>query len=168
MFDPNGYARDVLQIGSMIKHVSTMEDYWVDCKSELESHDCAFSRFTVDQVKMYGINLDVEGIEDDGQNMYSNTYLTKLRDAPISSEPYVNIEEEFDVMMTRIIKRTRKWVEWTAKKGQSKGKTIQASLAAATLASSQSATPIATTTPAQDPAQPIGGGDQPPEKNVMF
>ena len=25
-FDPNGYARDVLQIGSIIKHVTTMED----------------------------------------------------------------------------------------------------------------------------------------------
>ena len=27
MFDPNGYARDVLQIGSVIKHVTTIEDY---------------------------------------------------------------------------------------------------------------------------------------------
>ena len=26
MFNPNGYARDVLQIGSVIKHVSTIED----------------------------------------------------------------------------------------------------------------------------------------------
>ena len=92
MFDPNGYARDVLQIGSVIKHVTTMEDYWADCKNELESRDRAFSRFTVDQVKTYGINLDVEGIEDDGQNMYNNTYLTKLRNTPISSEPYVDIE----------------------------------------------------------------------------
>ena len=37
MFDPNGYARDVLQIGSVIKHVTTVEDYWGDCKDELES-----------------------------------------------------------------------------------------------------------------------------------
>ena len=27
MFDPNEYARDVLQIVSIIKHVTTMEDY---------------------------------------------------------------------------------------------------------------------------------------------
>ena len=74
MFDPNGYARDVLQIGSMIKHVTTMEDYWVDYKDELESRDHAFTRFTMEQVKTYDINLDVEGIEDDGQNIYSNTY----------------------------------------------------------------------------------------------
>ena len=53
----------------------------------------------------------MEGLEDDGQNMYSNTYLTKLRDTPISFEPYVDIEEDFDAMMARIIKRTRKWVE---------------------------------------------------------
>ena len=66
MFDPNGYARDVLQIGSMIKHVTTMEDYWADCKDELESQDHAFARFIVDQVRTYGINLNVEGLEDDG------------------------------------------------------------------------------------------------------
>ena len=117
MFDPNGYARDVLQIGSVIKHVTTMEDYWVDYKNELESHDRAFAKFTVDQVKTYGINLDVEGIEDDGQNMYNNTYLTKLRNTPISSKPYVDIEEDADVMMARIIKRIGKWVEWMDKKG---------------------------------------------------
>ena len=91
MFDPNGYARDVLQIGSVIKHVTTLEDYWADCKSELESRDRAFARFTVEQVKMYGVNLDVEGIEDDGQNMYSNTYLTNLINTPVSSEPYFEI-----------------------------------------------------------------------------
>ena len=39
MFDPNGYARDVLQIGSVIKHVTTIEDYWENCKDELESQD---------------------------------------------------------------------------------------------------------------------------------
>ena len=89
----------MLQIGSIIKHVTTIKDYWADCKDELESQDCAFSRFTVDQVKTYGINLDVEGLEDDGQNMYSNTYLTKLRNTAISSEPYVHIEENIDVMM---------------------------------------------------------------------
>ena len=128
MFDPNGYARDVLQIGSIIKYVTTMEDYWVDCKDELENRDCAFAKFTIDQIKTYGINLDVEGLEDDGQNMYNNTYLTKLRDTPISSKPYVDIEEDLDVMMARIIKRTRKWVEWTSKKGRSKSKATQASL----------------------------------------
>ena len=117
----------------------------MDCKNELESRDRAFARFTVDQVKTYGINLDVEGIEDDGQNMYSNTYLTKLRDTPISFEPYVDIEEYFDVMMARIIKRIGKWVEWIAKKGWSKSKTTQASLATTTPASSQSATLTATT-----------------------
>ena len=69
MFDPNGYVRDVLQIGSVIKHVATIEDYWVDCKDDLESQDRAFSKFIVDQVKTYGIDLDVEGLEDDGKNM---------------------------------------------------------------------------------------------------
>ena len=37
MFDLNGYARDVLQIGSVIKHITIVEDYQVDCKDELES-----------------------------------------------------------------------------------------------------------------------------------
>ena len=78
----------------------------------------------------------MEGLEDDGQNMYSNTYLTKLRNTPISSKPYVDIEEDFNVMMERIIKRTGKWVEWTAKKSRSRSKTTQASTFADTIASS--------------------------------
>jgi len=57
--------------------------------------------------------------------MYSNTYLTKLRNTPISSEPYVNIDEDLDTMVAKIIKRIGKWVEWTAKKGGSKGKASQ-------------------------------------------
>ena len=53
----------------------------------------------MEKVKTYGIDLNVEGLEDDGKNMYSNTYLTKLRNTPISSKSYVDIEEDFDVMM---------------------------------------------------------------------
>ena len=36
MFNLNGYVRDVLQIGSVIKHITTIEDYWADCKDEFE------------------------------------------------------------------------------------------------------------------------------------
>lgn len=108
MFDPNGYARDVLQIGSVTKHISIVEDYWVDYKDELESRDCAFTKLTVEQIKTYGINFNVEGLENDGQNMYSNTYLTKLRGIPIISEPYEDVEEDLDIMMFEIIKRTGK------------------------------------------------------------
>ena len=99
MFDLNGYARDVLQIGSVIKHVTTIQVYWVDCKDELENRDHAFARLTVEQVKTYGIDLNVEGLEDDGKNMYSNTYLTKIRNTHISFEHYVDVEEYVDVMM---------------------------------------------------------------------
>ena len=70
----------------------------------------------MEQIKTYDINLNVEGLEDDGQHMYSYTYLTKIRSTPISSEPYEDVEEDLDVMMARIIKRTGKWVEWTAKR----------------------------------------------------
>ena len=64
--------------------------------------------------------------------MYSNTYLTTIRNTPISLEPYVDVEEHFDVMMALTIKRTGKWVEWTAKRSQSKNTTTQASPVAAT------------------------------------
>ena len=99
MFDFNGYARDVLQIGSVIKHITIVEDYWVDCKDEFESQDHAFARLTVEKIKIYNINFNVEGLEDNGQNMYSNTYLTKIRNTPINSERYENVEEDLDVMM---------------------------------------------------------------------
>ena len=70
----------------------------------------------MEQVKTYNINLNVEGLEDDGKNMYSNTYLTKLRNTPISLEPYVDAKEDLDTMMALIIKRTEKLIKWTAKR----------------------------------------------------
>ena len=99
MFEPNGYARDVLQIGIVIKHATTIEDYWANCQDEFESLDHAFIKLRVDQVKMYKVNIDIEGVEDDGQNMYSNTYLTKLRGIPKISKPYEGAGEEIDIMM---------------------------------------------------------------------
>jgi len=145
MFDPNGYARDVLQIRSVIKHITTIEDYWADCKNKFESHDHAFARLTVDQLKMYKVNIDVEGVEDDGQNMYRNTYLIKLRGTPISSDPYEYFEEELDILMAQIYKRTRKWVEWTtARRSQRKSTTAQASPIVTVASSSQGGTSGAT------------------------
>ena len=44
MFDPNGYAKNVLQIGSIVKYVVTIEGYWTNCKDEIEIHDQAFMR----------------------------------------------------------------------------------------------------------------------------
>ena len=65
MFDWNKYARDVLQIGSVIKHITTIEDYWADYKDEFESQDCAFVRLTVEQIKTCSIKFNVEGLQDD-------------------------------------------------------------------------------------------------------
>lgn len=48
MFDPKKYAKDVLKIRSVIKHVRVIEDYWADCKYEFEIHDHVFARWTVD------------------------------------------------------------------------------------------------------------------------
>ena len=75
-------------------------------------------------------------LKDDGKNMYSNIYLTKIRNTPINSKPYVDVEEDFDVMMARIIKRNGKWVEWTTKKSMSKSIATQAFLVATTPTSS--------------------------------
>ena len=121
MFDPRGYAKDVLQIGGTIRHITMVEDYQVDCRSEFKSHDRAYARLTVGKIKTYGIDLDVDGLEDDGQNMYSNTYLTQIRNTPISLEPWVNTGENLDMLMAKIIRRIGKWVEWTSKKSRSRG-----------------------------------------------
>ena len=123
MFDPKGYARELLQIESVVKHFTTIEDYWVDCKDEFEIQERDFSKLIVGKIKPYNISFNVEGLEDDGKNMYSNTYLTKLRNTLINSKPYDNVEEDLDIMMDQIIKRTRKSFEWTAKISQSKSTT---------------------------------------------
>ena len=134
-----------------------VKDYWVDCKNEFESCDCAHARLTVGQVNTYGIDLDVKGLEDDGQNMYSNTYLTQIRNNPISLEPWVNVEENLDMLMAKIIKRTRKWVEWTSKKSRSRGTPTQASSLAVASSSSQGAIASMMPSTTQGSTQPVGG-----------
>ncbi len=90
---------------------------------------------------MFKVNIDVEGVEHDGQNMYSNTYLIKLRGTPISLEPYEDTKEELDIMMAQIYKRTKKWVEWTTtRRSRSKGTSTQASLKVVVASSSQGGT----------------------------
>ncbi len=80
-------------------------------------------------MKLYKVNIDVEGVEDDGQNMYSSTYLENLIGTPISLEPYEDIGEELDIMMAQIYKRTKKWVEWNiARSSWRKGISTQAKL----------------------------------------
>ena len=81
----------------------------------------------MEKIKTYGINLNVERSEDDGQNMYSNTYLTKIRVTPISLKPYEDAKEDLDIMMARIIKRTSKSVKWKAKRSWSKRMATQSS-----------------------------------------
>ena len=166
MFDPRGYARDVLQIGGTVKHITTVEDYWVDCRDEFDSRDCAFDRLIVGQVKTYGIDPNVEGLEDDGQPMYSNTYLNQRRNTTISFEPRIDVEEDLDTLMEKIIKRTRKWVEWTSKKSQTRGTPTQASPSMVASSSSQGAMTSVMPTTTQGLAQPTGGGDQSPDKNI--
>ena len=91
------------------------------------------------------MNIDVEGVEDDGQNMYNTTYLTKLRNTPISSKSVEEIIEDLDVMMARIYKRIRKWVEWTTTwKKQSKVVSNQSTPDVATTLSSPSNTSYTT------------------------
>ncbi len=92
--------------------------------------------------------------------------MTELSGIPISSELYVDVEENLDIMMARIIKRKGKWVEWTTKRSWIKGAANQASPVATMPTSSQSATAGMTIASTQGPAQLAGGGDQPPNKNV--
>lgn len=38
---------------------------------------------TVEKLKLYGVNIDVEGIKDNGEFMQSSTYLNKMKGTPI-------------------------------------------------------------------------------------
>ena len=78
MFDPYKYAKKVHQIDSIVKHVVTMEDYQANYQDEFESCDKYFSRLTVDHIISFRVDINVEDIEDDGQDMFSSTYLTKI------------------------------------------------------------------------------------------
>lgn len=115
---------------------------------------------------MYKININV-GVEDDGQKMYRNTYLTKPRTTPISSKIYEDVVEDLDLMMANIYKRTRKWVEWnTTQRIRRKGPSAQSSLKVWTTSSSQSGASGTIFPTTQGTAQPVDGGDQPLDKTI--
>ena len=138
-FNPKGYTRDVPQIGSMIKNITMIKDYWANWKDDFERHDWAFTRLIVGQVEMYKVDIVIDGVEGDGQIMYSHTYLTKFKNTPISLEPFEDVVEDVDMMLSKIYKRTRKWVMWTTKwKSRSKGMPIQYSPNIVLTSSSQS------------------------------
>ena len=50
-------------------------------------------------MNIYKVKINVEGVEDEDQNMYRDIDLTKLRRTSISLQPYKDIEEELNVMM---------------------------------------------------------------------
>ena len=80
----------------------------------------------------------------------------------------MNVKEDLDMLMAKIIKRTRKWVEWTSKKSRSRGMPTQTSSLAEASSSSQGATAYVMPSTTQGPTQPAGGGDQPPERNILL
>ena len=141
-----------------------IKDYWANCNDEFERHDWAFTRLIVGQVEMYKVDIVIDGVEDNGR-----TYLTKLKKTPISLEPFEDVVEDLDMMLSKIYKRTRKWVMWTTKwKSRIKGMPIQSSPNIVPTSSSQSGA-LGTILPlTQGLAQPTRGGDQPLDKNITL
>ena len=66
IFDLYRYTKDVLQISGIMKHVVTMEDYWANYQDEFKSCDRIFARVTMDQIRFFKVDINVEDIEDDG------------------------------------------------------------------------------------------------------
>ena len=62
-----------------------LEDYWVDCADEFESREKFYSRLTVQQIKLYNVDIDVDGVKDDGLHMQTFTYLKRSKGTPIDS-----------------------------------------------------------------------------------
>ena len=113
-FDTVDYIKDKLQLGPSYKHVSALEDYWANCVDEVECREGFFYRMIVDQVKLYGVNINMGGVVDDGQFMQSSTYLNEVKNTPIDSTPPLGpTDSNLEVLTIGVIKRIDKWVEWT-------------------------------------------------------
>ena len=69
---------------------------------------------TMDQVRFFGVNINVEGIIEDGKFMQSFTYLNEVKNTPIDSTPPLGpTDSNLEVLTIGVIKRIDKWVEWT-------------------------------------------------------
>ena len=113
MFDLYSYAKYILKIGGTVKHVVTMEDCWADYQDEINSCVQSFARLTIEQINTFRVNINVEDIEDDEKIMFNTTNLTKIQPTPINSKPLKDKTKSLEMLVTKIIKRTGKWVECT-------------------------------------------------------
>jgi hypothetical protein len=113
---------------------------------------------------MYNVDIDVTDVEDDGLHMFRDTYEKKIHPAPISLEPTNDTTDSMDVLMEKIYNRTKKWVEWiVTRKKRTKGASAQATPEKGSSPGPSSSSVLVQ--PMPQILKPVGGGDQPPEKD---
>lgn len=68
---------------------------------------------TIEQIKLFNVNINVEDIIDDGEHMCIDTYQDQIKPYLVSSEPIQGQAiEDLETLTVKVIKRTNKWVQW--------------------------------------------------------
>lgn len=114
--------------------------------------------------------MDVSNLADNEAYMHP-TYYEKIKGIPILSTTLVYLViDTMDIRMQGIIKRNKKWVEWTQERKKRTGRSSSmGGVLARSIELIVAMTIIATTTTSTGPLQSIGqGGDQPPGTNDPY
>ena len=86
-FNLINYMKDNLQLESSFRHIPMLMDHWDECVDELVTRERFYSRMTIQKIKLYGVNINMNQLEDDKKNMQSSTYLKGINTFPIDSTP---------------------------------------------------------------------------------
>ena len=90
-----------------------MEYYWADCLDEFEVRKRLWSRLTINQINVFKININANGIkEDEAEDVIDPFYIEQVEYIPILELDWSKREED-DLMSctSKVLKRTEKWLK---------------------------------------------------------
>lgn len=85
-FDIKGFAMTHLTLRENFQHVQSLEDFWADCVDEYEVRRRAHLRFTVQQIRDYGLKVNTANVVDDENDLLDSQFVDDRQQSVLKSE----------------------------------------------------------------------------------
>lgn len=103
-------VKNNLKLGPSFFHLPTLEDYWANCFDEFEVRRRNWMRFSLRQIVTYGLDWDVQGIEDDESDLFP-IFIKLIVNWRITTMDWSSKETEtFEAIIVDVLERTQEWV----------------------------------------------------------
>lgn len=110
-FDLKDYVKNNLKLGPNFFHQPSMEDYLANYFDENEVKKRSWMRLCIEQIIIYGLGWDFQGIIEDGSDMVDLVYIELIENHPIPALDWSNKEKEtIESRTTDVLVRTQEWM----------------------------------------------------------